>query len=404
MKENESQNNKDKLPIQEVLDKITQHLKGLDRDIDEIEKSWSNIDKEEKIKSLNLFDKKYPRLTTKKASDFLAKIQNDSDEDVKSKADEIFKTKVKPFQERSDALIGNELANQIDHMDSVLEKFTTVQSFAKVVESSLNSPVTTICQKIEAIPGFNVIGTWQVITGFNPNEVIGVSGYASSVMPVVETISNDVVSASSEMVVSSSPLVIAENYARSIKDHCTDSRTLSQALKIPEAWIRKDLEIVKNADTDPQFNIEGYKDLFKLETDLRNLIQFKIIDPHQKSIKDVIPNDILSKSIKKMKSDEDDPLIKPSPRWIDYTDFTHLAKILNMEGNKARINTSVNDKEFHIAISKLYEMESIRNKIAHSRQLTKDELTTLSKNRKDVLKLLNKKSKEPTLEPNYTDT
>ncbi len=77
------------------------------------------------------------------------------------------------------------------------------------------------------------------------------------------------------------------------------------------------------------------------------------------------------------KEEEKNPLIDGGYELIDYSDFTDLKQILEKGRNYTLFEDIMNQEHFKLVISKLHELDPIRKKIAHSRQLTKKEFNRL---------------------------
>lgn len=122
---------------------------------------------------------------------------------------------------------------------------------------------------------------------------------------------------------------------------------------------------------DFNYNTEGYKYLYIVETTLRTFIQLHIIDPHEKELENYIGKDVLaswqdtkSKTVinKFRHNFEDRPL-------IEYSDFTHLRRILSRRSSRKALSSYLNEDQITSIVVKLQELEPIRLSIAHNRQL-----------------------------------
>jgi len=125
------------------------------------------------------------------------------------------------------------------------------------------------------------------------------------------------------------------------------------------------------------FNFKAYELLYVLERYLRALIQINIIEPNRGNLANKIRPEMIRGWQSRKKEEEKNPLIDGSYELIDYSDFTDLKQILEKGRNYTLFEDIMNQEHFKQVISKLHELDPIRKKIAHSRQLTKKEFNRL---------------------------
>jgi len=133
-----------------------------------------------------------------------------------------------------------------------------------------------------------------------------------------------------------------------------------------------------------EYNIEAYKALITLERFLRDMIQeknnFEKID--NKKIRK-----IWGKCKKRMKKESKIKLCENNGYGlIEYSDFKDLRTIF--EYSRDLFQDLIQEDDSLAVITKIHELEPIRNKIAHSRLITKKELTRIKLYQEDILKLL----------------
>jgi hypothetical protein len=166
--------------------------------------------------------------------------------------------------------------------------------------------------------------------------------------------------------------------------------TLPEALKLPESEVKLILERILKSDSDLAFNFPAYQLIFGLELFLRNIIHDRIFIPYEKSLSDRIDANILKRWESRKQKEESNPLLDGHYRLIDQSDFSDVRKILERDENRREFSDILNDRQFRNVISKLDELEPIRNKIAHSRPLTKREFDKLKIYVDDIIRMFKK--------------
>lgn len=136
----------------------------------------------------------------------------------------------------------------------------------------------------------------------------------------------------------------------------------------------------------PKTNIEIYKILFTIETGLRELIITSLeskVGPRW--YKNRLPGDVLTKSregIKYERSIKWTQLIPHHP--IYYVEFTDLKKIIQRTDNWEGVFKEIFSRQ-DILASTLSELEPIRNKVAHSRKCSRQDLETVKSAHKKLI-------------------
>jgi DNA sulfur modification protein DndB len=134
---------------------------------------------------------------------------------------------------------------------------------------------------------------------------------------------------------------------------------------------------------------EPYQKLKELETNLRLFIQEKLEKISKNWWKERIPSDVQEKAKQNLqKSQSPWPWVTDENRSpIFYIDFPDYSKIMQRRDNWNEIFLKI-FKDPNIILSKLKELEDIRNKIAHSRNLNAQESTTLNLYTTQILKVI----------------
>ncbi len=159
-----------------------------------------------------------------------------------------------------------------------------------------------------------------------------------------------------------------------------------------EERLRDEIEIKidqSSLDRDLLFNIRGYVIILNIEIELRELIYRRFIEGNEKMIENFIPPDVITKCNDRMKRERENPLVRESCELLDYSDFSDIKKILEKGSKIKQLDDLLNSDQFHNLISKLDELEPLRNKISHCRPLTKDEFEKLRVYAKDLSNVFN---------------
>lgn len=125
------------------------------------------------------------------------------------------------------------------------------------------------------------------------------------------------------------------------------------------------------------FNIKAYESLYVLERYLRTLINVRIIEHNKSNLENKILPEMLKEWESRKEEEEKNPVIDGNYELIDYSDFTDLKRIFEKGRNYKLFEDIINQEHFKVVISKLHELDPIRKKIAHSRSLSKKEMSRL---------------------------
>ena len=166
--------------------------------------------------------------------------------------------------------------------------------------------------------------------------------------------------------------------------------TLPEALNLPESVVKCELEKILKSDSDLAFNFPAYQLIVGLELFLRNIVHERICVPYERNLAERIDQKIIKRWEERKQKEESNPLLDGQYRLIDQSDFSDVRKILEKEENRHEFSDILNDRQFRNVISKLDELEPIRNKIAHSRPLTKREFDKLKIYAEDIVRMFKK--------------
>lgn len=137
--------------------------------------------------------------------------------------------------------------------------------------------------------------------------------------------------------------------------------------EIPKKQVKKSIKKVK----------DSYKIVKTLETCLRELIQIKILAHDPNWWKQRVPEDVRTNAEKRKKKNESQwSRIEGGKPLINFIDFTDYGKIITRKDNWSEIFRSIFENKEEL-LSKLKELEPIRNTIMHSRNLTEKQVKRL---------------------------
>lgn len=179
-------------------------------------------------------------------------------------------------------------------------------------------------------------------------------------------------------------------YVQSVMEGKHPDETLPKALRLSKADVVQGLQEIQNADKDLAFNYPAYQLILSLERFLRYIIHERICIPFESQLEERIDSKILSGWNYRKTLEENNPLLDGKYRLIDYSDFSHIRKILENEENRKLFSDILDIRQFPKVIVKLDELEPIRNKIAHSRALTEREFKKLKMYTEDIVRLFKK--------------
>jgi DNA sulfur modification protein DndB len=140
---------------------------------------------------------------------------------------------------------------------------------------------------------------------------------------------------------------------------------------------------------------EPYQKLKELETNLRLFIEEKLKETGKNWWKQRIPADVQEKANQNLKKSQSPwPWVTEENRSpIFYIDFPDYAKIMQRKDNWNEIFSRI-FRDPNVIFSKLKELENIRNKIAHARNLNAQESTTLNLYTSQILRSIKPTQRE----------
>lgn len=322
--------------------------------MEEIERLGKSDNVEDKIKSLTLFETKYPRLPMT-SWDFVSEMKKSENEEVKQKAEEVYEKTVKvdlgKISESMNSFTEaykNSFQNVTPRLKEMSNSFLISGEFAKQLNQSLEMSIKSISKSLNA-------------------------KYIEPLTTIGERIGKPLTT----MMNYNSPILTSISYATPLLEQKNSEATLGQILKRDPEDIKNDLEKVIAANEDIIFNYFGYRFLSDLEMFLRGLIQKRIIEPYSGIIENKIPKSILNEWKRRKKEEENNTMVDSGYELIDYSDFTDLKQIFEKGRNLNEFSDLANGEVLKGLISKLQELDPIRKKIAHSRALSKREFDKL---------------------------
>lgn len=337
--------------------------------MEEIERLGKSDNVEDQIKSLTIFENKYPRLPMK-SEDFIGEMIKSENEEVKQKAEEVYEKTVKVRLEKiSESMKSfteaykNSFQNVIPRLNEISNSFLIAEEFAKQLNQSLEMSIKSISKSLNA----NYIGHLTTIRTM-----------------IRERIDKPLTT----MMNYNSPILTSISYVAPLLEQKNSEATLGQILKRDPEDIKNDLEKVIAAKEDIIFNYVGYRFLSDLERFLRGLIQKRIIEPYSDIIENKISKSILDEWKRRKKEEENNIMVDSDYELIDYSDFTDLKQIFEKGRNLNEFSDLANGEELKGLISKLHELDPIRKKIAHSRALSKREFDKLKIYAEDIFRTL----------------
>ena len=140
---------------------------------------------------------------------------------------------------------------------------------------------------------------------------------------------------------------------------------------------------------------ESYELLKKFEQKLRHIIEIELSKISSDWWKQRIPEDVRESALQRKKKNESPwAWIMDQNPLIDYIDFADYAKIISRRDNWKQVFSNIFGNKDEL-VSKLKELEPIRNTIMHSRNLNKKQIGRLGLYASDFVNRINryKKSK-----------
>lgn len=140
----------------------------------------------------------------------------------------------------------------------------------------------------------------------------------------------------------------------------------------------------------PHTNISAYKLLFCIETGIREFIIEKLTEIEgPRWYRQRLPGDILQKYKRAMEIERSIPWTHLIPHHpIYYVDFTDLKKIIEANNNWKVLEDTFKRKE--VITTTLTKLEVVRNKIAHSRKLSENDLLQVKVSYTEISEMIGK--------------
>ena len=344
----------------------------------EIEEKAKSGKKEDIIKSLNLFEKKWKILPNGPARDFIYRMRENEDNEIKGKAEEVYSKSLRESDERIKRSLENltksfsasflPLGLQMRELSKAFDISKQMADIAKVIPR-IPSVVFDL-QRLQ--PKLKDLAELQNILNETVTKQI-------AAMPRITTPSP---------ILLPSPILRAEDLFSKVTDRGLESKkSFSEVLEKDEKEIEHEIQFISGQDKDHVFNFKAYECLYELECYLRSLIQVRIIEPNKTNLENKIPAEMIKEWESRKEEEEKNPLWGGSYELIDYSDFTDLKRIFEKGRNYKLFEDIINQEQFKTVISKLHELDPIRKKVAHSRPLSKKELSRLILYTEDIRKI-----------------
>jgi len=353
-------------------------LYGNERLMNEIEGKAKTGKKEDIIESLNLFEKNWRILPNGPARDFIYGMREYEDSEIKEKAEEVYSNSLKEMDEKA----SKSLANMTKSFSaSFLPLGLQMMELSKAFD--ISKQMADIAKAIPSIPS----AVFDIMR-FQPklNDLMGLQSVLN------ETVTKQI--AAMQKITTPSPILLpspilrAESLFSKVTDRELESKkSFSEILEKDEEEIEHEIQFISEEDKDIAFNFKAYEYLCKLECYLRSLIQVRIIEPNKSIPKNKIPPEMIEEWKLRKEEEEKNPLVDGRYELIDYSDFTDLKRIFEKGKNHKLFEDIINQEQFKTVISKLYELDPIRKKIAHSRPLSKKEFDRLNRYTEDIRKI-----------------
>jgi len=291
----------------------------------------------------------------------------DPDERVKTKACEIFYKKFGPYFKEFSKTVADfsktyvrSFQNLSLNMAATSAVYDTSHNIAKIFRNSLTLPMNSIAQ----IPVLEMMKSQQKL----------LNSFATSYTVYPKF----------------SPTFTTSALISQLSEVSDPKLTIPQVLGKSISEVETELDEVINNNEDFIFNYPAYQLIVCLERFLRDIIHERICEQFQTTLTERIDLKIINRWESRKKREEANPLLDGKFRLIDHCDFSDFRKILEKEENRQEFSDIHDSRQFKIVISKLDELEPIRNKIAHSKPLTKREFDKIKMHVEDIVRIFKK--------------
>jgi len=185
--------------------------------------------------------------------------------------------------------------------------------------------------------------------------------------------------------------VSIENY---VKFETKIRKTITILAQLKEEDLISNSEISQILEQEKsQSQKESYELLKELEQKLRHTIESELSRISSDWWKQRIPNDVRENALQRKKKNESPwTWISGGSPLIDYIDFTDYAKIISRRDNWNDVFRNIFGNKEEL-VSKLKELEPIRNTIMHSRNLNKKHIERLGLYASDFIDRINRYEK-----------
>ena len=346
----------------------------------EIEEKTKSGKREDIHEAFKLFEKSWKKLPNGPAHDFINSMRKNEDSEIKEKAEDVYNNSLKEMD-------NNEIKNLEYITESYREWFLSIQSQMKDLSRAfdVSKKMVDIAKAILTIPNvafdiqkvqpilMNLVKFQNILNDSVPKDVLAMQRIAT-LPPIAH-----------------SPILRAESLFSKVTDKQLESKkSFSEILEKNGKEIGVEFEFISKVNEDFIFNCIAYPHLCYLECYLRSLIQKKIIEPYETNLKNKIPLEIINEWKSRKETEDNNYLSDSNCDLIYYSDFTDLKCIFEKGRNYKVFGDIINQEQFKTVISKLHELDPIRNKIAHSRPLSKREFDRLILYTDDISKMLSR--------------
>lgn len=273
-----------------IFDPCSEAIRGDTRKMNEIIELSKSDELDDKIKSLLLFKDNFDSLPIGDAYDYLQQMRKDSNYEVQQRAEEIFNSTLKDFDD-----------------------------LAKRMVDSITKPIEGLMSTVSSLKSVMDINAAPLYT-------IPIQTFGQSIIP---------------------------------GEYGSDSVTFNKT------------------EYGELLNSKAYIFLYRTESLVRQMILDFIINPYLSSIDNKIDKKMREECEQALKEETEKSDVTPGSHWVEYLDFSYLYQILEKGRNYNCFSNLMTEEKVKRLSNKLQELCPIRNKIAHSRELTLDEFTKL---------------------------
>jgi len=344
----------------------------------EIEEKANSENKEDIIESLDLFETKWQKLPYRPARDFINKMKESEDPQIREKAENIYANYLK----KHDEIMRKNLEQISEHFRSIV---LPIQSQMRELSQAydVSKQMVEIAKTMQGVQ--NKVNSSSIMNS-NLQELVRSQSILTNATRNIMNTQKLV----APLFLEPSPILRAENLFSKIPYKKLEQKSsFSDILEKREEEIAEDLKFISEKEYDFTFNYPAYKLLCNLEVYFRCLIQKIIIEPNSGNLENKIPVSIIDKWKERKEAEENNPVVDSGYELIYYSDFTDIKEILQKGKNFKLFESIFKEEQFKIITSKLHELDPIRKKIAHYRPLSKNEFERLRIYANDILPDLN---------------